>query len=397
MAKTIKNENIATITPNQVLKSFPMLYAGALRRGNIGYQPSRMIWGEPGIGKSQVVTQMAEATGKLTGKKSNVTVASLLLMSPVDLRGIPTKDEMINAEGARELVARWLKPQIFQMDPNPNIINWLFLDEISAAPPAVQAAAYQIVLNRCVGEHKFPENTVVIGAGNRVTDRAVAYKMPKPLANRFTHYEMRVDTEDWCEWALKNDIHPYIIGYIRFKPDNLMSFDPASDDVAFPTPRSWSLVNEYLIDGAEYARHTSMNLIDAMYPHIAGTISARVATDFKAYTDVYANLPTWDGIVSGKTPKCTIAANELGTLYALSSMIASNTVNEQKRLADMKPDAVDKFLTTIGAYINTIPRKDIVVLVMRDILRSCTQIRNEITRNAQFSNCIRDIADLLLE
>ncbi len=400
MSKVIHSENIATITPTEVIESFPVLYASALKRGNIGLQPARMIWGSPGIGKSETVQQMAERTGSITGRKSNVTIASLLLMSPVDLRGIPTKAEttvMENGHEVHELVARWLKPQIFQMDPSDDVINWLFLDEISAAPPAVQAAAYQIVLNRRVGEHEFPKNCVVIGAGNRVTDRAVAYKMPKPLANRFTHYEMTVDVEGWCAWALQHNIHQYIIGYVRFNPDRLFDFNATSDDVAFPTPRSWALVNEHLIDGAEYAKSRNLNLVDAMYPHIAGTVSARIATDFKTYVDVYASLPTWADIVSGKEDHCRIGAKDLGTLYALSSMIASNMYNEQEKLANASQNQADAFLTIVGKYIHTIPRKDIVVLIARDILRSCNKIHGIVVRNSEFSAVIRDIADLIID
>ncbi len=389
------NTNIATITPHEILDMFPFLYAAAIKRGDIGLQPAKMLWGMPGIGKSDVIKQMAEKTAELTGKKCNVTVASLLLMSPVDLRGIPTKDE-VEVDGAKELVARWLKPQIFQMDPSDDVLNFLFLDEISAAPPAVQAAAYQIVLDRRVGEHQFPANCVVIAAGNRVTDRAVAYKMPKPLANRFTHYEMTIDADDWCQWAYAHGIHQYIIGYIRFNPDHLVSFDPSNDDVAFPTPRSWELVNQYLIDGAEYAKARGLNVIDAMYANIAGTIGASHAIDFKAYVDVYANLPTWADIASGKAKKCTIDAKELGTLYALASMLVVNSLNEFTKLAG-KADELTKFLDTVGVYINTMPRKDISTLIMRDLLRSASnEARNAIVRNKQFAAVLRDVVDLIV-
>ncbi len=387
------NTNIATITPHEVLDTMPILYASAIKRGNIGLQPAKMIWGMPGIGKSDVIKQMANKTAELCNKKAVVTVASLLLMSPVDLRGIPTKDE-VDVDGAKELVARWLKPQIFQMDPSDDVINFLFLDEISAAPPAVQAAAYQIVLDRRVGEHAFPENCVVIAAGNRVTDRAVAYKMPKPLANRFTHYEMTVDADDWCAWAYAHDISQYIIGYIRFNPDHLVSFDPANDDVAFPTPRSWELVNQYLIDGADFAKSRGMNVIDAMYPHIAGTIGMSHAIDFKAYVDVYADLPKWADIASGKEKTCKIDAKNLGTLYALASMLTVNMLNETKKLED---DKIDAFLTTLGTYINTVPRKDISTLIMRDVLRSAEpKVRNAIVRNKQFAEVIRDVVNLIV-
>ena len=404
MAKVMSNANYATITPGQLLKDMPVLYASAIRRGDIGLQPAKILWGPPGIGKSEVVRQMADKVAELTGKKSVVTMASLLLMSPVDLRGIPTKDEVTvtGADGVevKEQVARWLRPLIFQMDPSDDVINWLFLDELASAPPNVQAAAYQIVLDRRVGEHQFPKNCAVIAASNRVTDRAVAYKMPKPLANRFTHYEMTVSPDDWVTWAIQNGVRPEIIGYIRFNPDRLMDFDPATDDVAFVTPRSWALANQILVDCEELVKAYGGKLVDVAYPHLAGTVSARIATDLKTYVDVYASLPTWDGIASGKTAKCTVPADDLGALYALSSMISANMYAFQKENygTGKKPNdkAVDKLLTTVGKYIQTIPRKDVSVLVLRDIMRSCDKMVSRIIANPVFSNAIRDVAELII-
>ena len=166
--------------------------------------------------------------------------------------------------------------------------------------------------------------------------------------------------------------------------------------MAFPTPRSWELVNQYLIDGAEYAKARGLNVIDAMYSNIAGTIGASHAIDFKAYVDVYANLPVWADIASGKAKKCTIAAKELGTLYALASMLVVNSLNEFTKLAG-KADELTKFLDTVGAYINTLPRKDISTLIMRDLLRSASnEARNAIVRNKQFAAVLRDVVDLIV-
>ena len=145
--------------------------------------PSVMLWGPPGVGKSQGVRQIAKRIERETRKKVVVTDVRLLLFNPIDLRGIPTANE-------DKTLAIWLKPQIFQMDASDEIVNILFLDEISAAPQSVQAAAYQITLDRVVGEHKLPDNCIVIAAGNRVTDKSVSFKMPKALANRLLHIEI---------------------------------------------------------------------------------------------------------------------------------------------------------------------------------------------------------------
>ena len=178
--------------------------------------PSVMLWGPPGVGKSQGVRQIAKAIEEKTNKKVVITDVRLLLFNPVDLRGIPTANE-------DKSLAVWLKPKIFQMDESDSIVNILFLDEISAAPSSVQASAYQITLDRMVGEHKLPENCIVIAAGNRVTDKSVAYNMPKALANRLCHFEIKGDSSSWHDWAVKTGVHKYVVGYLPAKLVPLLS------------------------------------------------------------------------------------------------------------------------------------------------------------------------------
>ena len=205
----------------------------------IKIMPSVMLWGPPGVGKSQAVRQIAKEIEERTGKKSVVTDVRLLLFNPIDLRGIPTSN-------ADKTLAIWLKPQIFQMDSSDDIVNILFLDEISAAPQSVQAAAYQITLDRVVGEHKLPDNCIVIAAGNRVTDKSVAFKMPKALANRLLHIEVEGNFDSWKEWAIKSGVNDKVIGFLSFRRNYLMNFDAKSEDLAFSTPRSWEMVSNIL-------------------------------------------------------------------------------------------------------------------------------------------------------
>ena len=78
---------------------------------------------------------------------------------------------------------------------------------MNSAAPAVQAAAYQLILNRRVGQYTLPDNVYIVAAGNREADKGVTYRMPSPLANRFVHLEIKVDFDDWFAWAVQNDIH----------------------------------------------------------------------------------------------------------------------------------------------------------------------------------------------
>lgn len=247
--------------------------------------PSVMLWGPPGVGKSQGVREMGSVIENTTGKKVVITDVRLLLFNPVDLRGIPTAND-------KKTLAVWLKPKIFQMDESSDIVNILFLDEISAAPPSVQAAAYQITLDRTVGEHSLPENCIVVAAGNRITDRSVAYNMPRALANRLCHIEIKGDAASWHDWAVKNGVHKFVVGYLDYNPVALMQADMADASLAFPTPRSWEMVSNILSTVSED--------IDAVYPMIIGCIGHNGASRLKVWSELYKSMPSMHAIFSGK-------------------------------------------------------------------------------------------------
>ena len=281
--------------------------------------PSIMLWGAPGVGKSQGVYQLAAGIEAGTGKPVHVTDVRLLLFNPIDLRGIPTSNE-------DKTLAIWLKPKLFQMDGSASVVNILFLDEISAAPPSVQAAAYQITLDRTVGEHKLPDNCIVIAAGNRITDKSVAYKMPKALANRLCHFEINWDFKSWKEWAIQNGINEKVIGFLAFRPSYLMMFDTTKDDLAFTTPRSWEMVSNIL-------NHVSDD-INKSYAIIVGCIGIGAAIEFRSWCTVYDKLPDIEKIFDGEP---TLVPRQTDAMYAvISAMVnyAAKHKNELDRIAN---------------------------------------------------------------
>ena len=292
--------NYSVISVGKAVSILTSLYSNAIIT-NTPFKdiPSVMLWGPPGVGKSQGVKEVAEGVEKKTGKKVKVTDVRLILFNPIDLRGIPTSN-------ADKTLAVWLKPKIFQMDESTDTVNILFLDEISAAPQTVQAAAYQITLDRVIGEHKLPDNCLVIAAGNRVTDKSVAYKMPKALANRLLHFEIEGSFTSWRDWAVSNNINHKIISYLSCRNDRLFRFDAASDELAFPTPRSWEMVSKVLelYKGDEKAAK----------PLICGLIGSGDTLEFLSWCNVYNSFPSVEGIFNGTEFS---VPNGTDTLYAL--------------------------------------------------------------------------------
>ena len=302
----VKMSNIPSMTVAKMVNKLSMAYSTVINNGlAIRTMPSVMLWGPPGVGKSQAVRQIAKEIEEKTKKEVHVTDVRLLLFNPIDLRGIPTSN-------ADKTLAVWLKPQIFQMDPSDSIVNILFLDEISAAPQSVQAAAYQITLDRVVGEHRLPENCIVIAAGNRTTDKSVAFKMPKALANRLMHIEVEGSFKSWKEWAVSSGINEKVIGFLSFRQNYLMGFDSGSDDLAFPTPRAWEMVSNIL--------NSVSDDIDEMYSLIAGIVGSGVAVELRTWAKVYKDLPSVEDIFDGKTPP---VPKNTDAMYALTASMTS--------------------------------------------------------------------------
>jgi len=254
------------------------------------------LWGPPGIGKSEVV---ADITRELGGFMIDLRLGQ---MDPTDIRGIP----FFNREAGK---MDWAPP-IDLPDEDlasqyPIIV--LFMDEMNSAAPAVQAAAYQLVLNRRIGRYRLPDNVVMIAAGNRESDKGVTYRMPTPLANRFVHVEMRADFATWQDWAVTHGIHKDVVGYLSFAKQDLYDFDARSSSRSFATPRSWTFVSE-LLEDEDLDDVTATDLI-------AGTIGEGLAVKFQAHRKVAGRLPRPEDILSGKEKD--LGVKEVSAMYSL--------------------------------------------------------------------------------
>jgi hypothetical protein len=227
----------------------------------------------------------------------------LSLWEPTDIKGIPYFDSN-NGTMVWAPPAELPSPKMAKQ--HKNII--LFLDEMNSAAPAVQAAAYQLILNRKVGTYQLPDNVSIVAAGNRETDKGVTFRMPAPLANRFVHLEMTVDWEDYFEWAVENKIHKDVIGFLSFSKKDLYDFDPKSSSRAFATPRSWSFVSELLVDD-DTDHETLMDLV-------SGSVGEGLAGKFMAHRKVASKMPNPTDILTGKVTK--MDTKEISAMYSLT-------------------------------------------------------------------------------
>jgi hypothetical protein len=287
------------------------------------------LWGAPGVGKSSIVKSIAEK------KEIGFIDLRLALMDPTDLKGIPFYDKESHT-------ALWAPPA-FLPTAGEGI---LFLDELNSAAPAVQSSAYQLILDRQIGEYKLPDGWAIVAAGNREGDRGVTYRMPAPLANRFVHFELDVDVDEWRAWAFEAAIDSRIIAYISYKNEHLFTFDAKAQSKSFATPRSWEYVDKVLQSSL-----TPSLLLDV----ISGAVGRDVAVSFLSFVKVMQKLPDIEQIAQ---KKLSIYPKELDVLYALSAGLVSYYLKNPS----------DEVLENILEYTLKL-QSEFAVLIVQDLQR----------------------------
>ena len=320
-----------------------------------------MLWGPPGVGKSQMVAHIAARHG--------VPLIDIRLsqMEPTDLRGIPFR--------SGDLV-EWSIPAMLPDAGRHGAAGILFLDEITSAPPSVSAAAYQLILDRRLGDYRVPAGWAIFAAGNRQGDRGVTYAMPAPLANRFTHYEVEAHLDDWVAWAHSAGMDERLIGFLRFRPDLLFSFDPAHNPVAFPSPRSW----EYAHRALQKFRDTPELMLDALQ----ACVGPAAGVEFKTFIDNMSRLPDIEAILAGQAAD---VPEGIDLQYGVAAALVRRAVLVRETLE------ANRVFGNILDSARRFPQREMGVMLVTDMHRS---IGKPLFAVPEFEDWANTITDLML-
>lgn len=387
MAKgTTQDAQVFELSPGRAKDAAKLIFKVAQANALVdGDRRAPMFWGQPGISKSAIIRQLAK---EMNYKLIDVRLSQ---MAPEDLRGIPAvfkdKSERAYVEWAlpqflpkRDIGSRTatLPKDTLEIDETltgtvagtnlPRSHYWdgalVLFDEMPNADPSVQAASYQLVLDGKLGDYVMPANAVLMAAGNRETDKGNTFPMPSPLANRFTHFFIVPNFEEFNEWAFKANIHPSVIGFLNANKTKLNMFDPSKPQKAFATNRTWHMASDYLW---EQSRNPIERVIFRAI--LAGTIGSGVETEFDAFTKLYDKLPDPGKILDGHDVEFSQSSEDVGLAFAIGTSLTYELYHRYEKIhADgKKPTASEqkKFNSECDNYLKfLLDRVDGEIIVM---------------------------------
>lgn len=302
--------------------------------------------GASGIGKSAVIKQIAE--------KKNIGFIDLrlLLYTETDLKGIPFP----NKEESRTC---WLPNDILPNVNRDGERGVLLIEELTSAPKRVQAAAYQLIQDRRLGEYILPDGWFIVALGNKEDDNGVFVQMPSPLANRFEIHTVGYDLDIWKKnFAYKVGINPLVISYLNFKPSALHNFIPNSNTMIFASPRTWHAVSDIL--NADILDMDS----DILRYKIEGNVGEIECNSFLQFCKLKDELISVDDIINGIDVEIP---SEHDRIYLLiGSVISKFDKIKDLDIDNLDEDFMEKFTNAINFFLKLKP--EFTILALKDLV-----------------------------
>jgi MoxR-like ATPase len=280
-----------------------------------------MLHGKPGIGKSDMIREIAREWKDENGKDAprEFIDIRLPLYESVDLKGYPyLKDR----KDGNKALAFAMSEEFPWEDTDPDSTAIILLDEINGAMQSTQLASYQLILDRAIGNKKLAKGVAIVAAGNRESDKGATNPMPKPLENRFLHVEVTPKFDSWATWAIAKGVNVNILGYLAKNQHKLNDFDPQKSSRAFGTPRSWYKASKILELNSNASEETIFHLV-------ASAVGYPTGTEFMAFKRIAHEIPEAMAVLEGKAGKLKISE---GVRVDIAYMLVTNVLYKLRDL-----------------------------------------------------------------
>ena len=327
--------------------------------------------GAPGVGKSQVIRQIGEKYGY------KVIDIRLAQMSEVEIGGLIYPNES-------RTKTVWLSPEILPDEERDGKNTILLLDEITSCSKRVQVAAYQLILDRRIGQYKLPEGTFVVALGNREDDDGVYIQLAGPLADRFEIHYIEPDFEGWKnDFALKNDVHPSVIDYLTFKPTALHNQVAGDGNIVFATPRSWVRVSDIL--------KFDDNIENKVIRHkIIGNIGETEGIQFIEFCKKKSSSISVDSYINGTVE----APNDPEKLSVLVNQLVNKVLFLSNVDANIELSFEDKLkVEKVISALFRLPMADYIIVGLKEMLTINRTLFKKIFLETDDVNMLRFISD----
>jgi hypothetical protein len=302
-----------------------------------GLKRSLMVLGPTGVGKSEVIHAVA------SDKHMQTVDVRLLLWSLTDLKGIPYPDE-------EKKYTQWLINDVLPREDRDGKSGVLLLEELNAAPKTVQAAAYQLTLDRKIGNYELPDGWFIVATGNREQDNGVYVAPPAPLADRFEIHEVEANFNAWKEYAVAHGCDPTVVAYLSANPTALYTFNAQdSAELIFATPRSWMAVSDLM--KAQMKKNV-------LRMKIMGDIGENEGVKFAEYTKNMEMLPDIKVLLEGGYKGTVIWGKFISTIdvyYLLVQNLIYSISNAFKDEEDSEHKKCWLYIDNSVEFIDSIP------------------------------------------
>jgi hypothetical protein len=351
--------------PNGARALLIALQTPGLKAGQIGIPV--LLWGRPGVGKSSFMEGL---------EAPDFPVLTLIasIHDPTDFSGLP-----VHVDGAvRYAIPEWVG--LFKPDGD----GLLFLDELTTAPPSVQAALLRVVLERKVGFHPLPPKVRIVAAANPPDLMTGGWELSPPLRNRFVHLQWDLPATTYLhalssgfpvaelpqidpkaharllpEWKMR------VAAFLKRSP-NLLHTSPDSDPYGFASPRSWDfaaalltsceLLGEAPIGGQRYSQ--------ACLELMKGCLGEGAAVPFLEFLRSF-KLPDPEEVLDGKIDIDLTNFND-SEIYVLFSGF-NRVLQDRFEREDLLPATLIYFDLVKDIFNNN--RRDLIYVSLRQISR----------------------------